>query len=356
MKTKDAFLRSKEIYQAHPLNSWVLGIALALFIAAIVATGFIFPGSYIFFIPFFVLPFLFAFMMLHYSLGIKNEVSTKNTFRLFGIYFTRPFRSSFRVFLSFFKTIVVQFLFTILIFIVLYLFFYGYYGSLFTDNLSGLFNTILNQATMSSSAYNTAVNGYMTANGNMLQNLAYIVVISSDFVAVITFCFLVSVESLSIYARLSLPQSTQVFVRSSVRRAIKKQKGSFYSSYIALNWPLFFLLVLGMVVGSLIALLIFNNADNASIFGVICGFILTSFFLPFYFNNMQSLYSLLEPDVKESSQELAHEMLSSIRLQRELNEQEAKELENAIDALNKEIDNRKNIDETDDEENKEKDH
>lgn len=341
MKIKDAFLRSKEIYRAHPLNSWVLGISLALFIAAVVAIDFIYPGLFYLFIPLLVLPFLFAFMMLNYSLSIKDEVSAKNTFRLFGIYFTRPFRSSFRVILSFFKMIIVQFVFTLVLFGILYFSYSGYYGDVFNENFTGLINTFTNQTTMSTSAYNTAIEGYLSANGNMLQNFTYALIIPSDFVAVIVFCFLISIESFSIYARLSLPQSTQVFVRTSVKRAIKKQKNNFYGSYLALNWPLFVLLVVGMIGGSLAMLFLFNNVNYASIVGVICGFILTSFFLPFYFNNMQSLYSLLEPDVKASSQELAREMLSSIRMQRELNEQEAKELQDAIDALNKEIDDQK---------------
>lgn len=332
MKIKEAFSQSKKSYLSHPLNSWVLGIVCALFIAALCGFDFIIPGLYYIIIPLIGIPFFFAVIISHYQLKTNNEIRTRSFIQFFAVYFTKPFRSSFRVIFSFFKSLLIETGLTIILFIGLYLFFTNAYGSSFNSNFAGFFETI-GDASLSATAYNEAIQGYLSANNNMLYVFFNLIFIPANFAGGIAFIYFISLESFSIMARLAFPQNPPTFIRMAVKGAIKKQGKSFYGTYLGLNWPLYLLLLIGAVSGIVITLQFTSDMTLASTIGMISGLGLTSFFLPFYLNNMEAIYSLLASDVRSASQHLMKQMIQDIQMQKHLNEQEKELLNKTLEDL-----------------------
>ncbi len=344
MKIKEAFAYSKKYYKAHPLNSWVLGITCAIFFAALYGFDLALPGLNYIVIPLLGIPFLFASILTHFQLKMNNEVRTRNFFRFFAVYFTRPFRSSFRVLISFFKSIVVDAFFTIVLFIIIYLFFTNNYGDTFNNNFVGFFETITD-ASLTTTAYNDAVQGYLSANNNMLYVFFNLIFIPSSFISCLAFLYFISLESFSIFVRLNAPQNPPVFIRVALKEAIKKQGKSFYGTYLGLNWPLFLLFIIGFVGGLTISLQFNGDATFASSIAMMAGLGLTSFFVPFYFNNMEAIYSFIDKDVRTISKNLTKQMILDIQAERNLVEKEAELLSKTLDELKEtENDNMTDVD------------
>ena len=332
MKIKEAFARSKKYYLAHPLNSWVLGITCAFFFAALYGFDLVIPGLSYVAIPILGIPFFFAAILTHFQLKTNNEVRTRNFFRFVAVYFTRPFRSSFRVLISFFKSIVVDIVFTIVLFIIVYLFFTNNYGDNFNNNFVGFFESITNTS-LTTVAYNDAIQGYLSANNDMLYVFFNLIFIPSSFLSSLAFIYFISLESFSVFVRLNVPQNPPEFIRIAVKEAIKKQGRSFYGTYFGLNWPLFLLLIIGFVGGLTISLQFIGDVALASNIAMISGLGLTSLFVPFYFSNMEAIYSFLDKDVRAISKKLTEQMILDIQAQRNLVEKEAELLSKTLDNL-----------------------
>lgn len=332
MKIKEALARSKKYYSAHPLNSWVLGITCAIFFAALFGFDLAVPGLNYVVIPILGIPFFFASILTHFQLKMNNEVRTRNFFRLFAVYFTKPFRSSFRVLTSFLKSLVLEAIFTIVLFIIVYLFFSNNYGDTFNDNFAGFFETVGNTS-LTTTAYNDAINGFLSANNDMLYVFFNLIFVPSSFLSCLAFIYFISLESFSIFVRLNAPQNPPFFIRVALKEAIKKHGKSFYGTYLGLNWPLFFLFTIGFVGGLTISLQFIGDATFASSIGMMAGLGLTSLFAPFYFNNMEAIYSFLDKDVRTMSKNLTKQMILDIQAERNLVENEAELLSKTLDEL-----------------------
>ncbi len=345
MKIKEAFALSKKYYSAHPLNSWVLGITCAIFFAALYGFDLVLPGLNYIVIPIVGIPFFFASILSHFQLKINNEVRTRHFFRFFAAYFTRPFRSSFRVLISFFKSLMIDAVFSILLFIIIYLFFTNNYGDTFNNNFVGFFETISNTS-LTATAYNDAVQGYLSANNNMLYVFFNLIFIPSSFLSSLSFIYFISLESFSIFARLNAPQNPPVFIRVALKEAIKKQGRSFYGTYLGLNLPLFLLFIVGFISGLTISFQFISDATLASSIAMMSGLSLTSLFVPFYFNNMEAIYSFLDKDIQTISKNLTKQMILDIQTEKNLAEKEAELLSKTLDDLKEtEDDNSPNTDE-----------
>jgi hypothetical protein len=355
MKIKEAFARSKKYYSAHPLNSWVLGITCAIFLATLYGFDLAIPGLTYIVIPILGIPFFFASILTHFQLKMNNEVRTRNFFRFFAVYFTKPFRSSFRVLISFFKSLVVEAIFTIVLFIIIYLIFTNNYGDAFNNNFVGFFETITDSS-LTTIAYNDATQGYLSANNNMLYVFFNLIFIPSSFLSCLSFMYFISLESFSVFVRLNVPQNPPVFIRVALKEAIKKQGKSFYGTYLGLNWPLFLLFIIGFVGGLTISLQFVGDATFASSVGMMSGLGLTSLFAPFYFSNMEAIYSFLDKDVRTISKNLTKQMILDIQAERNLVEKEAEILSKTLDELkDTEDDNPSDIDDNSIEETPDKD-
>ncbi|HPY80078.1 MAG TPA: hypothetical protein PLY58_03740 [Bacilli bacterium] len=348
MKIKEAFSRSQKIYSAHPLNSWVLGVACAIFLAAICGFDLAFPGLDIIVIPLFGIPFVFATIISHFQLRMNNEVRTRSFFRLFAVYFTRPFRSSFQVLFSFFKSIIAFFLATGLLFGITYLIFANNFGSAFTTNINGFFNVFSNPgAYENTDTYNAALQVFLQANGDMLYIFFDIVFVPPVFISALVFIYFVSVESISIFARLYFPQNPSPMIRSAVKQSMKRQRKSFYSAYFGMNWPIFALFVTGAIGGFFASFYLTGDSSFSSSIGLMGGLVLMAFYAPFYLANMEIIYSILEGNIRLISKEMTQQILINIQNQRQLSEQEAEMLSKALEDLDK-LDQDNNLDNPDD--------
>ena len=118
----------------------------------------------------------------------------------------------------------------------------------------------------------------------------------------------------------------QVF--KNVGRQIRKD-------YFSLNWPFIPLYVIfSLGVGFVVAYYI--NLDSAwvSSLGVASGLLSLMFFFPFFFGNMEAIYQKYEMEYKRATIEVTQKLYESIRQRIDLNEEEKKTLEDALNRLN----------------------
>lgn len=352
MTLKSTFQQAKNTYARHPLNSWAIGIVCGLFIAALSLITLLSSDLYILIVPVLAIPFFFSFIMLHYNLDVKNRVTAKDAFSFFALYFVSPFRSSFRVIASFFKTLLIELVVYFVLFGIMYLSFSSIFGTTFTDNFAQLTTAISDMS--NPNTYFTNIDAVMAKDNNMLLNLFYACLIPSSLLSVIIFFLFSSFSSFSIFFRLRIIDGSSAFIRMSMKNALKKKKWALYRHYFALNWPLFVLIIIGMVGGSLITLFLGYNGNIAITIGVSSGFVLSSLFFPFYFCNMQSLYTSYESDFLAASNELGTKMLEEAISQRNLSEEQIRSIQEALNKL-KGNDPSASQSENTDEEDKEKD-
>lgn len=335
MKVKDAFFRSKQSYTSHPLNSWAIGVICGLFISVVCLIDLVYPSLTLIFIPFLALPMVFACIMMHFGLHFDNQVTSKGIFHFVGLYFSRSFRSSFRVVFSFLKAILFNIAILVVLGLIMYFSFLGVNGATFSEGFNQLASAIQNTDLLSSD-YIANIEAILSANNNLLYKFFFSIVIPTDCLTVVMFFYFASLSSLSIFARLALPDVNSNFVHAVMKNAVKKNRSSFYRCYFALNWPLYVCLLGGMTGGALITLnYIFDSATAVTI-AVSSGFALASLFMPFYLNNMEAIYFLMEPEVKSSSVELSQQVLLNLQAQQKLTAEQAASIQEALDKIKKE--------------------
>ena len=111
--TKMAF----QNYKAAPLSSWLLGLATAILIAAILAVDLVAPLLCLLTFPLIILPIVFSGILQHIYLRQQGQLTIRGSLVSFGLYFTPIFRGTFRYLFSFLKSII---LFIIVLIILLF--------------------------------------------------------------------------------------------------------------------------------------------------------------------------------------------------------------------------------------------
>lgn len=346
MTLKDNIRAAKNKYLSHPLLSWILGVACALLFCVLLIPNLIDTIVGVFLIPFIGLPFLFSIIVMHYRIKDNVEISASNSFRHFALYFTFQFRSSFSVLMSFLKTLIFELVFSIVMFIIVYACFKNFVPS-FNDELMSFWDYLTQYANMEITIeqFFEIINTQFYASDSSLYRFLIWILLPSYFVSILFFTYLISIESLSIFAKFQLKQTNPSFVRACLKGAIKEHKKEFYGSYFGLNWPLFVLMIIGFVLGSLISFRFTTDYDIVMVIGASSGFALLSFFLPFYLNNMESIYDSLSCYVIKTSEDISNRMLNELQLQKQLYEKEVEDLKDTIDSFAKKSENQNSSDE-----------
>ena len=175
------------------------------------------------------------------------------------------------------------------------------------------------------------------------------------YLSVFVFVFLVSKESLSIYLSVHMPKANPSYIHATYKRCTHDNFGDFYKKYLALNWPFFLLMLIGVVGG--ILLVPFDDLDpiKSITFGVMFGFTASSFFIPFMLCNNQALYEAFELDFRKASEDVAKDIIRRMQIFSDFTPEEVEKMHESMsktfNPLNEEDDENKENNINDDNDN-----
>lgn len=326
-------------YKDHKLTSWIICLMFGVFSAAIIFLCTLIDGLSglsLLLIPLIILPCLFATSVVHLDLSHGDEnVTFKKFLNYFLNYYRGPFRSSFR----FFYTL----LFTLLISIAAeVLFSFVSYGICVAIDKEGINNAIstIKDLVLSGGALNEelTLKDLLTTNYSIFMLFLNVSSLSTLFISMFYFICSISKNSLSIYAKL-LNKNTKMnplIINSFAFSVVKKNK-QFKKDYYSLNWPLYLFLFLGFVGGVLMFCFKSDNTELLALSSTGLAILLMSFYLPFYFPNMEVLFDKYKEEIKKENDNLAKQMIERFNKQFNLSDEEKEMLDKKMKEMNKDI-------------------
>ena len=87
------------------------------------------------------------------------------------------------------------------------------------------------------------------------------------------------------------------------RASIRENRKKYYLVFVGMNWPLFAIIIAGMVGGCILSIMVFRNYGICGAVGLSMGIAVSSIFLPFYFSNMEAIFEYLTIDISGSTEQ-----------------------------------------------------
>lgn len=318
---------SLNIYKKHKLNSWILGIVCGLFSGAVIALNIVLPGLSFITVPFLVFPCIFACTLLHEAISEGIDLTLTNFLKYVGVFFRNPFNHSFNITRSFFKSFLI-FLGTMFVssFVV-----YAIYEHMYGEEFVNLYN--LFTETLYDDTNIDIVQTLMFEDDNLLMQYFISTLEPGLFISSFAFIFFTSKDSIKIYLGVVLPQSNPSFIHQTIKRGVHTHSKEYYKYYFGLNWPLLLLMLIGFVGGRVLTGFVFNNPLMGVSVGVVFGFILSSFFFPFYFANNTVIYKQFENYFRNASKEIIEEFIERMERVTEINQEEREHFEKMMEDI-----------------------
>lgn len=317
-----------ETYKHAPLSSWILGITTGILIAAVFALDLLVPALALVTFPLIVLPIMFSASLQHVVLKTNGQITFSSSIRAFGLYFRRDFIGCFSFWISLVKSIILFFIFELLISSIVSFVFTAFNPDFLTvvDQLYAL----VESAEMDIEAFNNLFVAY----DEVLLKYMLIVMVPSIALAYAFLVYNVSRSSITIYYRLHTKNSNNRFIRFVHSEALRGQRLKMMGNYLMLNWPLYVLILLGFGGGAVLGYFWQHNVFAPLSCGLVMSALLAMFFLPFYFSNQQALYDYYANDFNNAAGRITKMMIDDIQSNIELSQEERERLEQSISDLN----------------------
>ncbi len=307
-----------------------VGVLCGLFFVLVTALSLVDELVLIIGVPVLALPFLFASHISCYLLSIGEEIKLGSFFRYFVSFFRPQFRGSFRGISSFLKSLAVYGVIMLISYFAFYIGFKAQYGDLFLNSANELVNQYLAGQT-----YEELLVILEANDGLMLTFMMYVSAFPLPF-AISAFMGFISFNSISLYYRANINNGTPSLMRLAIANAYSRYKRSLRKDWLKLNWPVFVLPLVGSAFGVLIYFLVVRNPLYLAPLVNAGAFIPYIFFLPFYFPNMEVLYTRYENIFKEGNKMAIESLLERIQSSIDLSEEEKRNLENSFKNDNEE--------------------
>lgn len=314
MTLKETRSKAFEIYKKHRMNSWILSIICCLFISAVLLFGILSEIFYIILVPFVILPFLFACFVSHVGLSRKDELSARELFGYYGLYYNTPFFRSFSIIRSLLKALLVE---LIVSGVVLGVCFAIYSRS---ETFTVTINEILEQWT-NNAITNESLQQLLDANDSEVGNYINLTTSISFLFGAFAFILFSLRESITIYIRLNIrniPLAHQI-----ARTAIKGNSKKFNKLFFGLNWPFLLIVIAGMVGGVILSIKVFNTYINSGVIALSVSVMLSSTFLPFFFANNEATFDALAMDISKVGEDYMQKVFTQLEADNKKEEVEA---------------------------------
>lgn len=291
-------------YKKHRLASWFLSFFLIVVVTMLLVLSFSFTGIIIFIAPIIIFPIVFAAYLSHLGFSHDADLTFKNFFRFFAMYFRVPNNGCFRYWVSLLKfliaTLILETVFTSVAVLICMSLDIDMFIKMMTTYYEASKEALIisNPVDLFGDAYDTFL---------LFNN---IVTIPTALLAGLFIFYLLTFNSLSIYLRLKIRQSNNQFIDLVFKHALKKENHVIRNNFLNLEWPIFVLFIIGATTGSLVSLIFTSNADFIILNGITIGSLSTFFFLPFHFANMEVLFKRYEPYFLNSVSEVSVSLFS----------------------------------------------
>lgn len=313
----------------------------AIFCFISLALGIVAPISLIFTIPFLVIPSLFALSAVGTIAGKKAGLEGAGFFLMFRGYFSGFFKGSYRVIIGFLKALLVALLVSIVLTPILS------YTVLANDSaFIALENSLENPTDV-----NVILDEYLNfiQTSGTFRNIMFAINIASFFGGMMMFLHHFSRNAVKSYHNFLSPTPIPMPDLNLIHKVTyKKIKKEFNKDFYSSLWALILLVAIGFVGFACIGNFVLTElvTDQVIVVGLFGVFVVTLFFLPYYFNVLQLLYQKYSRDYVETFIELSLQSIEEIKKTTEIDPEKEKQIREFLDAQKKKIDEKK------DEENK----
>ena len=302
-----------------------VGAFCGLFFILAATLSFIDVSFAILAVPLVVFPFMFASHVACYYLEANQPVTMSAVSRYFFGFFNPQFRSSFRGIKSFLTSLAVYFGSMIVIYIVLYSVFKGAYGETFT----AAFSNVVKVYSETNTTYDELLRVLNENDGLLLTFFIYVSTLPIPL-AVLWFIYSVSFNSISVYYRLNVRGGTASLIRLAINETYARCRGKMRADWFKLNWPTLVLSLFGSIGAVLISYFLIKDITIFPAIVVLGSVALLLFFLPFYFSNMEVIYSRYINEFKNGNKMAVQAVLARIQSSIDLSEEERKQLEESF--------------------------
>ena len=322
-----------ELYKKTTFESWIIGLLSGILVSGFIGLGFVSFLLTLIAVPLFCLPIIFAAHLSHYGLRFGREISFGSTLRQYAAYFRRPFSSSFSFFPSFLKALITFFICQTIFATVGYNIVASINPALY-ESMNQFLDSYMNATEMSIEAFDEL----LLANDGALMLFITVAEIPAFVIAFMVFSYFASRSSLGIFIRINTPSNNVQFIRAVQADATRTNRRGMMKDYWSLNWPLFVLMLLGSIGGAVGFYFINNSPELCLAVALTGGALLSSFFLPFYLNNMEAIYDKYREAFSVSAKNISRFIMSSIEsnIQENIDEMEKLKKQLEEDGLYKE--------------------
>ena len=307
-----------------------VGVLCGLFFVLLTAFALIDELMLIIAIPVLALPFLFASHISCYLLSVGEPIKLSSFFRYFVSFFRPQFRGSFRGITSFLKSLAVYGTIMIISYFALYMIYRQQYGETFLNSINDLVAQY-----MAGASYEELIAVLQANDGILLTFMMYVSSIPLPF-TIATFMYFISFNSISLYYRANINNGAPSLMRLAIANAFGRYRRSMRKDWFKLNWLIIALPIIGSAIAALIYFFVVKNPMYLAPILSAGAFIPYIFFLPFYFPNMEVLYTRYENVFKEGNKMAIESILERIQTSIELSEEEKRNLENSFKNDNEE--------------------
>lgn len=333
--------RRNQIRKTNRMDEWTLAIVGGLLLAALAMVA-VFDTFFLFIliVPLLILPVFYSFHILHTGIASGKRLTFKNTLRFFSLYFKKPNNSSFSFLSSLLKTLIAFFILNFFITIITSVIYYNLYPELVKQFMDEFLYGITN------GDYDK-LRAFINENQEFYVTFTLIIELSSFFLASFVFFHSISFNSLSIYLRLFMKSSPELFVSSVFKYTIKRNKKAILKDYFYLVWPIYLLFATGLGVGTYLLTLYTTNDSFIIVVALSCGIFLSSLYFPFYFSSKEAIFEKYHTIFQLNSITVAEELMNRLQVKIDITKEES-------DAIKDSLNNMKNPLEDDEEEKDDK--
>ena len=311
-------------YKAAPLSSWLLGLATAILIAAILAIDLVAPLLCLLTFPLIILPIVFSGILQHIYLRQQGQLTIRGSLVSFGLYFTPIFRGTFRYLFSLLKSIILFIIVEMTISFITSMI-YQATSVQFVEMMNGLYETLYSE-----SISLEKINELLMANNALLFNYLAIVLIPSYSIATLFLIYNVSKNSITSYFLADNKKGNPSLARYVYADVLRQKRFKLLKDYWTLNWPLYLVLLIGFGGGAVLGYFWKQDLITMLVCGNVIGALLTMFVFPFYFANQEALYEKYKIYFDRGIKNVTNYMLQNIQRNIDLSNEEKERLEKTL--------------------------
>lgn len=273
------------IYKKTWLESWLIGIFSATLIALVLSLNYFVPSLWIITMPFIVLPIFFASLVSHLRLRHNEQLTFGKSLKEFTLFYRFPFNSSFSYLGSFLKSMVVFFGFLFLMSSS------GFYVvSIFRPGLNNSLEAVQEVINEGKTITYELIDELLSMNGYALFVYLCVIIIPSFFFFCIALIYFITRNATGVYLRSNIKSNNPQFIKLVQNYVYSRYRMKMFKKYISLNWPLIVYFAIGFISTTVVMLTFSKSVLNIISLSLAIGIAATTFYLPFYYCNMEAIY------------------------------------------------------------------